>query len=283
MFVPPESSHLDKLRFRLTSSFSSVMRFAGLQQKHLVVCGYPRSGTSLVYNMLAHGLRHEFKFTEFEKYFMYYLHKLGNIATKAPLDVMHLNFIDELNINKKQLIIIILVRDFREIVTSRHPIYPDEYFIGYDYSYWPVSKDFSKWEYCAPGIIPISRKIRDVMGREDVLVVKYEDLVRNPDVAQKKIAEKFGLHFTGLFSEYEKSSSRHPYRYEGKYSPQDKALVLEGGGVKIKEARWIKKEHRARVIDQFEKCPDLFELLVNHGYEKDDSWFDLLENDSTKR
>jgi len=273
MFTPPDLTAFDKLRFFISSNMSRLLSWGGYKQKQLIVCGYPRSGTSLLYNMLSASLGSSFKFTEFEKYFMFLIHKLGNIASKAPLDVMHLGFLDQMNVNQKKLIILIVVRDIREIVTSRHPILPDRYFIGHDFSYWPKDQDFTEWDYVAPGVISISREIRNALGRSDVLLVKYEDLVANPELVQKEISQKFSIVFQGSFRDYNKSGKELPYKYSGKYKAKDQSLVLEGGDVVVKSPRWKKCEHRERILDQFQQCEELFDLLVEYGYEKDRSWF----------
>jgi len=266
-------SSVDKIRFMLTTNLSGVMQSLGYRQQQLVVCGYPRSGTSLLYNMLASTLRGRFTFTEFENYFIHHIHKLGSIATKSPLDILHIKFIDDLNIHDKKLIILVMIRDIREVITSRHPIFPDNYFIGHDFSYWPQDSKFDKWKYDAPGVMQISNEIRDASKRDDVLLIKYEDLTSAPDMIQNTIEQRYGLKFSGVFSKYDKKSKSLPYRYSGKYEARDPSLVLEGGGVIKREKRWMNPEHRARIVDQFEKCPELFDLLVEYGYENDSSWY----------
>lgn len=276
MLAIESPSTVDKIRFMLTTSLSRVMQSLGCIQQQLVVCGYPRSGTSLLYNMLASTLHGKLSFTEFEKYFIHHIHKLGSIATKSPLDILHIKFIDDLNIHNKKLIILVMIRDIREVITSRHPIFPDDYFIGYDFSYWPQDSKFKNWKYDAPGIIQISNEIREASMRNDVLLIKYEDLTANPDIMQKEIEQRFGMKFNGVFSEYDKQSKNLPYRYSGKYEARDPSLVLEGQSVIKREKRWRNPEHRDRIVDQFEKCPELFDLLIEYGYENDSSWYERM-------
>jgi len=273
MFTPEVPTAMDRMRFMLTTRISRLMNLVGQKQRQLVVCGYPRSGTSLLYNMLASTLRGKFRFTEFEKYFIHHIHKLGNIATKAPLDILHIKYIDSLNIHKKNLIILVMVRDIREVITSRHPVFPDKYFIGGDFSYWPQDSEFNEWKYDAPGVIQISEAIRVASKRNDVLIVKYEDLTSNPDKVQKKLGCIYDLEFDGEFSKYNEYSSNLPYSYSGKYKPKDPTLVLEGGSVIERNKRWMDPKYKGRIVDQFEKCPELFDLLIEYGYEEDISWF----------
>ncbi len=270
----PDKTIVDSLRFEATRKISGLLKLFGYRYKHLMVCGYPRSGTSLLYNMLAAGLKTEFKFTKFEKYYMHYIHKLGNIATKAPMDILYLQHLRSLNIHRKQMIVLVLIRDIREIVTSKHPMLPDEYFIGYDNSYWPKDESFDAWDYSAPGVLEISKEIRSIQCMEGVTLIKYEELTSKPDEIQERISDIYGMHFGCKFSEYFKEKDNLPYSYTGYYAPKDESLVLEASAVQHRESRWSRPEHRQRILQQFKSCPDLFDLLVEYGYESDRSWFD---------
>ena len=273
MFTIEPPSKIDKARFLLTSGVSKVLGVFGYTQRQLIVCGFPRSGTSLLYNMMSCTTKTQFNFTEFEKYFIHYSHKLGNFATKAPLDVLHLEFIDYLNIHRKRSVVLILVRDIREVLTSRHPIIPNEYFIGYDHSWWPQDGGFDRWKYDAPGVIEVNLAIQNALKRDDVCLVKYEDLVSAPDLVQDIIRNKFDIEFFSRFSQYHLNSDKMAYSYTGRYKAKDRRLVLEGKEVKNKKIRWRDPEHKERIIDQFTKCEELFDILIEYGYEKDRSWF----------
>ena len=274
MFELAPLTKSQEFRFFVTKRISRIAAKLGMRQRHLAVCGFPRSGTSLMYNMMSSTAKTYFKFTKFEHYFIYYLHKLGSFATKAPLDVLHMKYLDDLNIHDKDIIVLVLVRDIREIITSKHPVIPDEYFIGYDHSWWPQDESFDSWVYDAPGIIEISSAINALLKRDDVKLIKYEDLTDNPDVVQLEIKEKYGLKFNGQFSKYHERPKRMAYKYDGKYRAKDKSLVLEGGEIKKKSVRWKKPEHRERIVDQFTRCPELFDVLIKYGYEKNRLWFD---------
>lgn len=276
IFDIQELSVFDKFRFFITGTISKAISTFGVRQNHIIVCGFPRSGTSLLYNMMSSTIEGSYKFTDFECYFMNYIHKMGDIATKAPLDVLHLEYIDELNIHKKDIFIFILIRDLREIITSRHPVVPDRYFIGYDHSWWPQDSDFKMWSYDAPGVIDIANAIRCASKMHNSVIIKYEDLVKNPDRIQKKITNKFGVKFGHEFSRYHENKTKLAYRYEGKAAAKDKSLVLEGGEVVNKNKRWMMIEHRERIVEQFSRCPELFDLLIEYGYEVNNDWYNEL-------
>ncbi|MCW8107257.1 sulfotransferase domain-containing protein [Alteromonas ponticola] len=254
------------------------MKCIGVKQTQLIVCGYPRGGTSLFYNMMSATLNNHFKFTPFEKYYIYLIHKFGNIASKAPLDINHLAWVDQLNVNKKDLVIIIVIRDIRDVITSRHPIYSDEYFIGYDNSYWPQNKEFTKWKYEGAGVMEITQNIFKVRERKDATIVRYEDLVRTPDSIQDELNAKYELPFHGKFSKYHEVKDKLAYQYEGRFKANDPSLVLEGKEIVNKQARWKSERFEQRIYEQFSECPDLFNVLIEFGYEQDRSWFDYYQN-----
>jgi len=275
MFSVDTAGPLHRLHLKVNSIISKGLRsLFRYNQSHLIVCGFPRSGTSLLYNMISASLP-GYRFEQFEGYFIFRLHRLGNLATKAPLDVVHLDSIDTLNINKKKLIILIMVRDIRDVITSRHPIHPDEYFIGHDYSWWPQDQKFTEWHYDAPGVIAIHKAIQAALRRPDVMLIRYESLVSNPDIVQQEITNKFNLVFQAKFSEYHNSPKKHAYLYEGKYAAKASSLVMEGQkSSQERVARWKRtQEQIERVWKQFSECNELFNVLESYGYETSRDWY----------
>ena len=190
------------------------------------------------------------------------------------MDVNQLPFIDRLNVNDKKLVILIVVRDIREVITSKHPICDEEYFIGHDYSCWPTSSDFSTWNQEGTGVTGVNKQIQKVKGREDVTIIKYEDLVSRPDGIQKELQKKYGLLFEASFSDYHNRSDKLAYKYEGRYRANNQELVLEGKKITEKQLRWKSEEHDNRIYEQFTQCPSLFDALKEFGYEENDDWFD---------
>ena len=278
MFEIPLNGPLIRARLRANAALSSLARrFAGIEQHQLVVCGFPRSGTSLLYNMLSSSLP-GYRFEPFEQYFMYRIHRLGNYATKAPLDVFHVPWIDGLNINQKRLVVLVLLRDIRDVLTSRHPLLPDQYFIGHDHSWWPQGKGLRDWRFDAPGALAIYEAIQSIRGRPDTTLIRYEDLVKDPDAVQASITAKYGLLFDSPFSEYHQRPEKHAYKYEGRYTPVDPELVKEGlKSSSDRVARWRKRPADVqRILDQFSECDLLFAVLEDSGYETSREWFERL-------
>lgn len=260
----------------VTRAYSRVWSgVTGVNGQQLVVCGYPRGGTSLLYNMLSVTLE-GFRFEDFEVPAARRIHRLGNIASKFPLDILGVRELPALNIHHKDIFVISVVRDPRDVMTSRHPVVPDRYFIGHDHSWWPQDPDFREWKFDAPGIIPIFEAMEELEASSPFpyLRVRYEDLVTDADALQGTLRATFGLRFNGSFSEFHQRGDRLAYRYHGRTRPKDPSLVREDKAPDASRAgKWRAPEHRARIAEQFQACPRLFEVLKAHGYEADERWF----------
>lgn len=265
-------------RLPFTRAYSGTLRILGKRYEQLVVCGYPRGGTSLLYNMLSATLP-RFRFEEFEEPSIHRLHRLGNIASKYPLDVFNVRRLPALNIHDKKLHVIAILRDPRDVVTSKHPLLPDRYFIGHDHSWWPQDPEFREWKYNAPGVVAIFDELEHLRGQSEVPVhfVRYEDLVADPDAVQGVLADRLGLSFAGRFSDFHKHPSRMAYRYDGRMAPREASLVREDKPPdRSRSGKWQAVAHRERVLEQYRECPRLIEILRVHGYEDDDEWLSRL-------
>lgn len=183
---------------------------------------------------------------------------------------------DALNIFGKRIILLILIRDPRDIVVSKHPLLPTEYFIGYDHSWWPGTIGSGTWTYTAPGIRQIHSAIQQAESCPTVeaIRVRYESLTENPDHVQERIAARTGITFSEVFSRFHEYQDRHAYRYEGRRAPEDPTPTLENRAVDVsRTGKWMKSEHRDRILDQFTRFPALLEIVRTYGYSTDDQWF----------
>ena len=143
-----------------------------------------------------------------------------------------------------------MLRDPRAVVTSRHESRPGRYFRG-----------FRHWRDCA-------RAIRGLEGHGRCLVVRFEDLVTEPDAVQEGIEQRFGfLERRARFSDY-------PSGVEA-----GEGAVQSLGGVRRLDASRIAawKDHLPRVKAQLDAYPDMASSLVEFGYEPDAAWTALLE------
>jgi len=247
----------------------------GHRGKHIVICGYPRSGTSLLYNMIAASIA-DFRCEEFEMEALYRLHRRGNYVTKFPLDILSIDEILNGNILAKDIYFLLLVRDVRDLITSRHPLVPDRYFIGYKSSLWPQDPQFAKWKSDAPGIEAIHDAMRTCASRRDLrsLRIRYETLVTDTDAIQQQVETLVGMKFAYSFRDYYTRPDKHAYKYSGRYQAKDASLARESAKVdKNRISKWRNPEHRQVLHQQFSQHPELFQILIEDGYEKDAEWF----------
>lgn len=220
-------------------------------------------------------------FEPFERSALHSIQIKGSRASKSPMDVLELPRLASRNLWKKRMLILICIRDPRDLVTSRHPMLPDRYFIGYDHSWWPGNKEFSEWKYDAPGIGEISRAIgaAEKLVGLDIYMVRFEQLVGQPDEVQQQIGWRFGLEFSGSFSGFHKAAGRLPYLYTGRFNARDANLVREHKPVdRSRAGKWRAVEHFERIRGQFDSHPELFEIVREYGYETDDNWFPGIAN-----
>lgn len=244
-------------------------------KKQIIICGYPRSGTSLLYNMMTATLQ-DFQFDTFENSCTRYINRCGNYISKVPLDVFQIRHLPGKNVLKKKLYVVILLRDPRDIITSRHPRLPGSYFIGYESCYRIDGPNGYDPQLVNPGIQAIYQEIeslRSLPGIE-LVFVKYEDLVEKPDFIQHFLGQCLQVTFNGQFSSFHEAGDSLAYQYQGCRAPLDPSLVRENRPVDPSRiGKWRTTEHKERVQTQFSGHSELFDIVRRYGYESDDSWF----------
>lgn len=154
--------------------------------------------------------------------------------TKRPLDI-YKHYPDKRAI--------IMVRDPRAVLTSKHWSNPDEYFVSAD--------------RCLrhKGLLAMWQAIKAKEGYR----LRYEDLVASPDREQCRLGDEFGLDYRGKFSSFHKA-----------HIPDRLERPLNGIRPVDKGHDW--REHMPRIEEQFTKFPQLFDVLIEMGYEADRSW-----------
>lgn len=219
-----------------------------------------------------------FEFMPFEVSAKETLKLAGPYASKLPMDVLHLASVDTWNVHRKRVVVFLVIRDPRDILTSVHPNVPDDYFMHYDwrwsprgnapdYSILPDPRGFSRVDFAV-------RWAGEHDGYE-LMEIRYEDLVANSDAVQEKIQKRFGFTMSGRFSEFHLRRDQHAYAYAGDRAPTDPSRVRENSAVDpTRTAKWRRPEHRGRIIELFTKYAVLFDVLERYGYESDRSWFE---------
>ncbi len=221
---------------------------------HIAVCGYPRSGTTMMLMMLEYALPRAKRFGHEQSGWRAAAAAWRNHAvmvSKAPNDVFKLHRLRNFYGNRGAAFRpILMLRDPRDVLTSRHVITGNErYFV--DIPQW---KDYTAY-------------IQHYLNDPDVLVVRYEDFVDDVDGWQTRIesfaGERFDRPLNQFFTE-ERSDFRT--RALNGVRPVDTKSV----------GRWCKPEHRARLDEILCDVPEFPQVLIDLGYEQDQSWTDRL-------
>jgi hypothetical protein len=241
--------------------------------RHIVIAGQGRAGSTLFYNMLRSTLR-GFQMPPSEAPASNYIDRPGSFCTKRPFDIFEIPRILQQSQGKKHVDLIVTMRDPRDVLISKHRRVPNEYFCGADHC-WFVPGN-TKPSYTAPGIMPTHKAIITIINSgifsNGVFVLKYEDLVSDPERIKNMLAANLNVEFEGNFSDFHEQNI-----------PENLTGPLNGiRPVEVrKEPKWKKPEHRDRIIDQFTRFPALHDLLITFGYEDNADWLsELLQMES---
>lgn len=248
------------------------LTFFVTEYKQIVICGIPRSGTSLIFNLLNSAL------IDFNAYVgknknkkskeisgLNVIFKLDNYLTKRPDDVFKVKDFERRNIFQKSIIIFVIIRDFRDVITSKHQWGDGSYYLSYNYKKAITNrilsdrglKDYLKeLEYLKMHV----NNFKNV----NIVFLDYSDIVDNPafliDVLNENNLPNKGYNYL-----------------EGFDSVYDKSEKSSKGVKKIKN-KWMDVDHKKRIIDEFTNNPDLFDYLVKYRYEKNNDWyFELID------
>jgi hypothetical protein len=216
--------------------------------RRLHIVGCRRSGTTLMMELLWYAYhfsgRHEHEISVFEPI----PEEQTLYLSKKPPDTTH---IERIFLQDEQLFLIAMLRDPRAVITSKHPSQPNVYF-----------SDYHRWhEYV--------RALSAFHGHPRFLLVRYEDLVTDPAQQQTLVSQKFP------FLEPQRPFEQFP---QGARVPQRAQRSL-GGARPFEAARiggW--REHLPRVKGQLLAHPDMPRMLIEAGYETDDTWLTSLDS-----
>jgi len=218
-------------------------------QTHLVMCGFPRSGTTLLQLMVE---------TAYPSARTFHRERAALAAvqntwpgrhalmiTKRPDDIFWLDEIrDKYRSRRPKPIFVISVRDPRAVLTSVHAKKP-----GYCV---PAAKWRATYDH-----------IQYNLRFDDVVTVEYRDLIERPQTIQQRLAGFIGIEPEGRFDDY---LARVPSDFD----------TTALNGVRALDAsrldRWRGKKHVARIRELLRDLPELPDRLIELGYEPDTSW-----------
>ncbi|TWT47081.1 hypothetical protein KOR42_41940 [Thalassoglobus neptunius] len=216
---------------------------------HVVMCGFPRSGTTLCQLMIQTCAENVQAFPKEERALRvtkYVIKREPTVVSKRPNDIFDIDQIRDCYARFPATPrFVLFTRDPRAVLTSMHENLPGEYYVSVERwkSIW------TEWTRQAQ--------------QEDVLTIKYEDLVQHADHVQQQIASHTQLKFTQPFTSF----------HQNVPAGFDKAAL---NGVRPLETksieRWRGTQHQTRIAEILETFPELTDRLIDLGYESDDAW-----------
>jgi hypothetical protein len=216
---------------------------------HVVMCGFPRSGTTLLQLMVETAYPGARTFHR-ERAALAAIQNTwpgrhAVMITKRPDDIFWLDEIRERYQGRRpKPRFIISVRDPRAVLTSNHVKKP-----GYCV---PAAKWRATYEH-----------IRYNLQFADVTLVEYRDVIERPLHVQEQLASFIGCPPEGRFDQY---LSSVPADFD----------TTALNGVRPLDAsrldRWREPRHRPRIRQLLGELPELPDRLIEMGYERDTAW-----------
>lgn len=216
---------------------------------HVVICGFPRSGTTLLQLMLetsasdARSFGRERSALSVAKYTWPGRHPV--LISKKPDDIFWVDAVRDYYKDRRTNVRFVLsIRDPRAVLTS---IFVD------------------KPGYCVPSVKwrAVYDHIQYQRQFPDVMVSEYRDLVERPDAVQQHLATFTGCEIRTNFDAFHAAV---PGGFD------TRAL----NGVRPLDSRslnkWRSPEHRARIQQILTEIPELPQRLIQMGYEPDTAW-----------
>ena len=247
------NNFLQWLRRSATLSLLDIIDsgYLGLQplEKHVVICGFPRGGTTLLQAILEtciSGTKSFGREIDGLSAAMLFLRNHSIMISKRPGDIFLIDKIrTHYSTRSPRPKFIILIRDPRSVLTSFH----------YTSSSYYVS--VNRWR-------SIYSQYLSVKELADIFVLRFEELVMDIDGIQSALGSFLEYGFDLSFSDFYKrvpdtfqSSALHSVR------PIDPSTI----------SKWKDPRHYDRLRKLLEhEMPELPQRLIELKYERDDSW-----------
>lgn len=215
-------------------------------KRHIIVCGCPRSGTSLMQHSLrmlkggyVHGGEARFHHGAAKNH-----PEADWIATKRPGDYEIIQRILDAHEHTKA---IVMIRDGRDVCTSKHPDNPN-YLVKPGKWAWYVHTLTEWYQHYPP---------------KRMLVVKYEGLVKYHTGVMQMVADFVGTQMEKTWLEV--CADLDPEAKTVRAMHGVRPIDVEGIG------RWKKPEHVER-LHELVQVPEFTDELLAWGYETDKDW-----------
>lgn len=216
--------------------------------KRVHIVGAPRSGTTLLAELMVASFRFDGHAPHEMSIFSRPDRELDLFCSKNPQDVLHARPLLAIDRN---LWVVYVLRDPRDVIVSRHGKAPDKY--------W---SNLFVWKF-------YHRAACRIMDHPRFIVVRYEELVRDPDAVQAELMARMPfLERANAFSDYHRTAR-----------PSEGSLkAMRGVRPVSSDSIGAWRRHKPRIVAQLNRHGSIAEELVALGYEPDDGWLAELEN-----
>lgn len=216
---------------------------------HVVVCGFPRAGTTLLALMLQVAYRGAKAFSKEHAGLRVAYRTDRNHAlmlSKRPDDIFYLDALRQVYRHRKSDVrFILMMRDPRSVLTSMHASMPGGYYVSVE-----------RWR-------AIYHRVWTNRPEPDCLLIRFEDMVADITAVQRSV-----VHFVG-------EEPQAPFECFVENVPKGfKATALNG--VRSLDAaaiqKWRDPCHANRIAALLRDCPELPNVLIDTEYERDTTW-----------
>jgi hypothetical protein len=212
---------------------------------HVVICGFPRSGTTLLHLMIAATVRNATTFSKERNALAIGGTRTGRghpwLITKRPNDLLRLDRIREQYRawgDATKVRFLICTRDPRAVLTSRH-------------------RNATGYYVSAGRWMALAEAFDREASAADVRVVEFADVIMQPDRVQDTLTDWLGWHTDGRFADAHQHVPAH----------FDTAAL---NGVRPLDTNrltaWCHQEHGTRLKDIHAALPNFTNWLHAHGY-----------------
>lgn len=226
---------------------------------HVVICGYHRSGTTLMQAMMSAAYPGARVFDEEvgawrAATYAWRNHRL--LISKAPQDVCRIPQIRNLYAGKSARVhFVLMTRDPRDVLTSKQPAFPD------------YCQHIDDWRV-------LHTLAMHHRNDSDVTHVTYERLISDTAEVQRQIEAVVGEPGVRPFTEFhEHLSPTFAVRTLNSVRPVERSKV----------GRWARAEHAERMREVLREVPGFPQIVVDLGYEPDTGWVDRWERGLAER
>lgn len=230
-------------------------------ETHVVMCGFPRCGTTLCQLMCQTCIDDIQCYGEERKGLekaRFGSRRNRFLLTKRPSDIFQIERIRKFYANRPTNVrFVIFVRDPRAILTSVHAKRPGEYYVSVER--WRAIYEFWNW----------------AIAFDDVLPIHYEDLICQTAQVEQKLARFVGWQV------------KRPFQTFHENVPDNFNTAALNGVRSIDQAncdRWRRDAYAPRIQELLmTEMPELPRCLIELGYEENESWTEAYVKNSAQQ